>query len=261
MWKAQLRKSVEAKLIPLQGDSLSEADLSTLVFPYSNAEFVAARVEALRKLGVDGLFMTYDEQANVWYPCLLGKGSRGVVVLCSFKGVRAAVKLRRMDSPVNTLKKEAENHLIANKTGVGPRLYSYSDEAIVMEYLEGPTLEKWLSEEPEAEKVKTLLVTVFSKCFKLDKAQLSHNQLSDASTHVIVKKGPEGEIIDFSHSSISRKPNNLPQLASYVINRIARDNSGDSRDKLFKLLRRYKQSYSDEVFRDVVCLLLDIVDG
>lgn len=245
MWKAQLHRCFETHAIGLDEVINSRVDLSPLSFPRVDMQVIRRRLDVLKSMNVDGIYVFYDEKGGV-YPCVVGKGSRGVAVLCQFSGREAVVKIRRLDSPVDSMVGEAEKQLRANEAGVGPKVFAYNDDAILMEYIQGRTLEEFLKEDPDEEIVKKIFYRILVKCFRLDVVLLSHNQLRDASTHVIVKVNGEAEIIDFSHAKVSPFPKNVSQFISYVINRL--EWCGDKR-VLYRLLVEYKRVYSVELLQ------------
>ncbi len=74
---------------------------------------------------------------------VLGKGHASIV--SAFQSTRwgiVAVKSKRIDSRRRTMVKEALRIKEASRAGVAPRVYYYDDDLIVMEYIEGPTLEE-----------------------------------------------------------------------------------------------------------------------
>ena len=105
--------------------------------------------------------------------------------------------------------------LRANAVDVGPKIYSYSKNFIVMELVKGIGIREYILTSD-----KNLLAPVIKdllrQCISLDLAGLDHGELSRADKHVyIVDDQPI--IIDFDSASVTRKPKNLSSILSYLV--------------------------------------------
>lgn len=75
---------------------------------------------------------------------VLGKGCVGIVVLAYTKDRKAALKIRRMDADRSRMQHEAEMLDRANLVHVGPRLLGVSKNFLLMQFVDGHLLPKWL---------------------------------------------------------------------------------------------------------------------
>lgn len=148
----------------------------------------------------------------------LAKGTSFVVLLLTLPdGQKRVVKIEKDDiSASGAASKEARFLEIANKYGVGPRLYHYDpdERVLITEYFEGPFIIDFILEERDAEKIRNVVLRALKKAFVLDEAGISHKELASPKRHIIVtREGPR--IIDFEKCSRSRKPRNLSQLVQF----------------------------------------------
>ena len=76
---------------------------------------------------------------------ILGKGYVGIVVLAKRKSKDVALKIRRLDSQRTEMKNEAKLLKLVNSVNVGPKLFDHSKNFVVMEYLDGEKIGKWIN--------------------------------------------------------------------------------------------------------------------
>ncbi|MCS6770329.1 MAG: hypothetical protein NZ570_07850 [Candidatus Caldarchaeum sp.] len=231
-------------------------DLSILAYPSSESSEVSKRVSTMLKLGVSALAVKLLGD----HPSLLvlGKGVRGVVVLGLIEDVKVAVKLMRTDASVKGMEREASMHSKANGLGVGPKLFSWADEMIVMEYVGGSRLGDLITAW-QRKQLKPVIESALNQAFILDANQLDHGQLSNASDHVIADQTGRTFIIDFSHSSTTRRPANVTSFTSYLLNSLFRERP--VHNLLQPLLRQYKQNLQPSLFLDLKKTILSLAEG
>ncbi|MEM2872383.1 MAG: RIO1 family regulatory kinase/ATPase [Candidatus Caldarchaeum sp.] len=244
---------------PVQFVALDElvqthVDLGVLAYPSASPDQVLERVSGMMELGVSALAVKLAGEKRALH--VVGKGVRGVVVLGLMEGCRVAVKLLRTDASVKSMEREAVMHSKANSVGVGPRLYNWSRIMTVMEYVEGSSLGQLVSATPRNQ-LKSVFEDCLNQAYTLDSHGIDHGQLSNASDHVMVSTSGATYIIDFSHSSVSRKPANLTSIISYLLNVAAKNKAKDQ--PLFSLLKLYKQLYSRALFDQVKSRALHLV--
>ncbi|MEL9991138.1 MAG: RIO1 family regulatory kinase/ATPase [Thermoproteus sp.] len=178
---------------------------------------------------------------------ILGKGTNGIVVFCRSKyGDLYACKIRRGDSQRPHLLDEARYLLAANSVGVGPRLYAYTRDILVMEYVEGAPLERWWRGAAPPER-RSLAADLLRQARALDKIGLSHGELSRLGEHVLVSRGGKAVILDFESARFG-KARNVTQVANML------RQLGLSPP--LEPLRRYSERQDDESFNEVLSSLL-----
>ena len=184
---------------------------------------------------------------------MLGKGCVSIVVVARCKEGEAALKIRRLDANRPSLSQEAELQSLANKVGVGPTLYNYTNNFILMELIKGVNLPDWvknLKGRGTASNLRRVCRDLLVKCWRLDQAHLDHGELSNLSKHVIV--GDRVEIIDFESASTRRSVRNVTSAAQYlfiggpVASKIRRVLNLKNRSDIIEAIRSYKRERGSE---------------
>jgi len=171
------------KYIPVR-EALDHKIGEFLCWPQFNREEAEQRVEQLVTLGVESV-ATGGPHRVLGTP-ILGKGHAGVVLRAIFEGKEVALKARRTDTSRGNMSREAGFLTHVNKWDVGPRLYGFSPDFIVMELLVGPYFGDW---------VKT---HIEDRGAVMDRIRRHY---------IVTKAGPR--VIDFESASLERQPSNL----------------------------------------------------
>ena len=230
------------------------------VYPKGTRAQVKSRIKELKALGVESI--SFQGELQVGTISILGKGYVGIVVLGKLGRKKIAVKIRRSDSPRKNLKKEAQLLQITNRYGVGPKLIDFSKNFLVMEYLEGEKIGKWVSDSKtklRSSQIKTVIKKVLEDCYKLDMIGLDHGELSRMPKHVIV--GKKITIIDFESSSMERRVSNVTSatqaffIGSGISKTVKRVYKIPEKKKIITVLRGYKQDQSRESFESLLNIL------
>lgn len=235
-------------------DRLLEEPYSIILcYPRPSFEELGERVEELKRLGVE--VVVFEGRTSLSGLKVLGKGNVGLVVRALHKGKCVALKVRRVDSRRERMKREAEMLSYANSLGVGPRLISYSKNFIVMELVEGKEVEEWVKNCGRRE-LKVVLPKLLDQCFKLDGGGLDHGELSNPKKHVLIS-GDKSFILDFERASLNRRPSNLTSLVQYFFvggpysDRVRRM-LGVKVDEVIEALRAYKADRSRSPYEKVL---------
>jgi len=230
------------------------------VYPRGTKAQIKSRIKELKSLGVESV--SFQGELKIDTINVLGKGYVGIVVLCKIGKKKVAVKIRRIDSQRKNLKKEAEFLSITNQINVGPKLLGFSKNFLVIEYLDGEKIGKWinkLKEKPNIAQLKKIIKKTLTDCYKLDKIGLDHGELSNITKHVIV--GKKITILDFESSSVNRRVSNVTSAtqAFYIgsgISKIVNPLCKPSRkSKIISVLRKYKTDQTKENFLDLLKVL------
>jgi putative serine/threonine protein kinase len=145
----------------------------------------------------------------------LARGRSGGVWLVEKNGKRFAAKIEhRKSRRMNMVEKEARLLQMANEVNVGPKLMEYNVEAgiIVMEYVDGLPLSKWIDGWKSKDKIKMVLNNLFEQAKRLDDAGLDHGQLGGKLHNILVDRQENVTIIDFEKASYVRKVRNVSKL-------------------------------------------------
>lgn len=235
-----------------------------LCYPRYNSLEAAKRIRELRRLGVKAIEFSGEKQAfNV---PILGKGCVGLVVIAHTKTGRAALKIRRVDADRKGMEHEAEMLTIANSIGVGPKLFGESEDFLLMEYIEGELLPRWIASlkgRGSKKRIRSVLREILEQCLKLDEAGLDHGELSRAPKHIIIDADDKAHIVDFETASLMRRTSNVTSICQFLflgsqLAKTVRRKLGEIQSKaLIAALRDYKLNHTKQNFLRILqtCML------
>ena len=243
-------------------DKLSQEPYSTIIgYPKATKKQIKTRIVELKKLGIRDV--SFQGQTKIGSLNILGKGYVGVVVLSRIKNKLVAVKIRRTDASRINMVKEAKFLKIANKAGVGPLLLAMSKNFIIMEYLDGKKISKWVNElksKRDIKLLKSIMQKILEDCYSLDVIGLDHGELSTISKHVVIGKS-KTTIIDYESASTQRRVSNVTSATQAIcigsgISKIVRKiYRMPSKNKIIKILRSYKQEQNRQNFEKILEIL------
>jgi putative serine/threonine protein kinase len=204
------------------------------------------RLEELEKLGVEAIEFTGATSAHVMQ--VYGKGYVGIVVVAQVAGKRLALKMQRVDSDRESLEREAELLYKANAVGVGPKFLAVTTHFLLMELIDGGSLEAWLQTHTGKAEVKGIVSDILEQCWRLDEISLDHGEISKAPKHLLVKKDGEPCIVDFETASETRNASNVTSVCQYLYQgqseackAIVQAIGERDRDELVAALRKYRK--------------------
>ncbi len=224
-------------------------------YPTFNSEHYSRVLLGMRRLGVEGIESGGPTEVNGIK--VLGKGCVGIVAVARKGQNRVAVKILRADANRTGLSDEATLLAVANAEGVGPLLYDHAESVLMMEYIDGSLLGRWLQRTHAMEEIACVLRSLMEQSRRLDKAGLDHGELADAKKHIIVDGAGKPRIIDFETASLKRTCRNLTSMANYLffkesVSMLTGRAVCIEKEGLRDALRRYKEDPSDERYEDIV---------
>ncbi|MDD3159790.1 MAG: hypothetical protein PHQ98_02385 [Candidatus ainarchaeum sp.] len=120
-------------------------------------------------------------------------------------------------------KREGSMLSLANSVGIGPKIkkIDYENNGVIMEYIKGKEISKFIFEDFEKitkYQLYELIKDLYRQLYKLDKINLSHNQLLGGKNILITKKRKNyfPIIIDFEKSNLKEKTKNIGQIDSFL---------------------------------------------
>jgi putative serine/threonine protein kinase len=158
---------------------------------------------------------------------------------------------------------EAEMLKRANDIGVGPKLLDVTENFLLMEFIEGTHLPKWIETvkgRGAKARIRKVLRDVLEQCWLLDKVGLDHGELSRAPKHIIVGANDILYMVDFETASIDRKVSNVTSICQFLFigSRLAKTikkKLGEVDAKtLIRALKAYKQRQTRENFEEVLVI-------
>ncbi len=250
----------QSEIIPLKR-LLEKKYVEILCYPRYDLKEAEKRLCELEKLGVKALEFAGEKRAFDVY--VLGKGYVGIVVAAYTDAGQAALKIRRVDADRAGMQHEAEMLKRANGVGVGPRLLDVTENFLLMEFIEGTRLPRWietLKGRGTKARIHKVLRDVLEQCWRLDRAGLDHGELSRAPKHIIVGANNTNTpyIVDFETGSINRRVSNVTSICQYLF--IGSQLAKTMKKKLGKVdtktlihaLKAYKQKKTRENFEEVL---------
>jgi putative serine/threonine protein kinase len=225
-----------------------------LTYPKFEEEIYKTRLRELIDLGVG--FITSGGATRVRNTNIIGKGSVGLVIKAKRGRRTLALKIRRVDANRNNMYEEVFLHSAANSIGIGPIIIDYSENFILMEFINGFKIIDLYKKNLKPSKLRKLMVTLLEQCFRMDQIGLDHGQLSNLNNHVIVSRNIP-VIIDFETSSMKRKSNNVTSAVQSLLmsgqfsNKLTRLNNAYDTKVIIRLLKEYKEIKSRDRFEKI----------
>jgi predicted Ser/Thr protein kinase len=231
---------------------------TVLGYPTGDEIVIARRLDRLRHFGIERL--TVHGASRLLDVPVLGYGYCGVVFSALRHGQPVAIKLRRLDCRQPDLHDEARLLQQANSVGIGPRLHAHSDDIVIMDRVDGVPLAAWLTTLRSDDALTRLLHQLLQQGFALDCLGLDHGALRYPGEHVLIDND-HITLIDFSHASDQRRPNNVTSLVQGLLwgTRLAETFQSaldlPPQEELRSVLRAYKQQPDDASFHSLCCAL------
>lgn len=233
---------------------------NVISYPQCMLNELNERLMEMKKLGVKALLFTGEK--NVFNTHVLGKGYVGIVVLAITEKGKAALKIRRTDADRAEMKHEAEMLKIANSIKVGPKLLGFTDNVIMMEFVEGKPFQTWIGtlgnvEEPKI-RLRKVLRNILEQSWRLDKIGLDHGELSQASKHILVSDREKACLLDFETASVMRKVSNVTSVCHYLFMRGKAANIVNKwleeikKEEILGALKAYKKDHTRENFEGIL---------
>ena len=237
--------------------------INLICYPKFNAVNYTTKIKDLFLL--DLKFILLEGNTVLYNNNILGKGCEGLVLKVeNIKNEIMALKIKRTDSCRFSMKNEFDFYKLANMYKIGPRVYSYTFDMLLMEFLEGFSIEQWfLKTKLDSYMIKTVVISILNQCFILDKINLDHGQLNKLYNHIIISPDDlKCTIIDFESASTFRKVSNLTSafqglffkgiISKQIQKFIGYENK---KNEFLKLLKIYKRNISKENFDSIISLI------
>jgi Predicted Ser/Thr protein kinase len=235
----------KSAIVPL-AELAMEPYASVVCYPRATPAEMQVRLEELEKLGVEAIEFFGKTSAHVMQ--VYGKGYVGIVVVAQVHGQRLALKMQRVDSDRESLEREAELLTKANTVEVGPKFLAVTKHFLLMELIDGGSLEDWLQTHTDKAEVRSIVAEILEQCWRLDEISLDHGEISKAPKHLLVKKDGKPCIVDFETASTTRNASNVTSVCQYLYQgnseackAIARSIGERNREALVAALRKYRK--------------------
>jgi predicted Ser/Thr protein kinase len=246
-----------------------DPNLSDLVrvvsYPHLSINGFIKRIEEMQDLGITDII--FEGNTQIGRTSILGKGSVSIVLKVRIGNKIYALKIRRMDANRRTMLREATVHQMVNTIGIGPTLFRFSEDLIIMEFIDGLSVIDWIRQQCLSKnRVLNIVTSILEQCFILDMANINHGELSNLNYHIIVSYSDRVSIIDFESTSLYKKKSNnvtsasqsllISGIVSHYINNIL---NLLSRDNIIEKLRAYKRDQNAANFDSLIQTLSNSV--
>lgn len=230
-----------------------------ICYPKPDEYEKARRIKELQSIDVKNVRLEGPKKIE-GYP-VIGKGCVSIAVLADTTSGLAILKIRRLDANRSDMFHEVQMLKFANTSSLGPKLFSYSKNFIIMEYVVGSLITEWLKNVRtfQLSKIKMVLKDLLTQCYKMDIIHLDHGELSNASKHVIIKNTDwKPIIIDFESASRIRQPNNLTSICQFIFKNkelldiMQLSHNSITSDYANKVLRNHKKKPSKKCFNQIL---------
>ena len=257
--------------LPLETElELTFANCANLIaYPSADESVVEKRINELVSLGVKSI-IPYGKTV-IGKTRIAGKGCVGLVVKArmSQKGENGAdricaLKARRVDADRPSMLAEAALQSKANSAGIGPALVASSENFLVMDFVEGPSILEWAQNgKSRKDTLRSLALSILKQCRELDLAGIDHGELSRLDRHVIISRLGDKTIapviIDFESASTTRKTANVTAAAQAIFvggGLVAKKFGGRlqvrDRSQLIAALKSYKLDKTQDSFEKLL---------
>jgi putative serine/threonine protein kinase len=236
-----------------------------LCYPRYKAQEALKRIKELKRLRIKTVEFAGEKSA--FNLPVLGKGCVGIVVIAHRDISRIALKIRRVDADRKGMSHEAEMLAQANAIGIGPSFIDVSEDFLLMQFIEGMLVAKWVmnlkcTDAPK--RIRGVLREILTQCLRLDQIGLDHGELSHAAKHIIVNAHDTPYLVDFESASTERRASNVTSICQYLflggeLAKTLRSKLGEiNNDVLIDALRKYKREPSDQKFLRIlqICRLV-----
>jgi predicted Ser/Thr protein kinase len=185
----------------------------------------------------------------------IGRGFSSRVFLVSRPdGSKAALKVRRARSKRDSLALEGYILELLMGSYIAPRVFSYGDDYILMEYISGISVGRAFELFKRGAIDDPYLRSAISSTLKalhiLDSLGIDHLEIGDPREHIIFHHGiPYAvKIIDFESATLKPYPSNLPRFIGGFILRKASWIFGVDIEEILEMMRIYKKDHVMRVY-------------
>ena len=215
--------------------------------------------ESLLALGVTDLHYHAKGARGIVYKAKWDINSQEKKFLASkdLRDVAIKMKLDSSTAP-GTLELETRNLRLVNRGGIGPKLYYFSKDFLIMEFVEGIALDKFIEAKgKDSDLVKLALVQLLIQARQLDKMKLNKDEMHRPFANVLVSELEGSKVsvvlLDFERCRNHQTPSNVTQVVSFLMKFGFIDH-----EQGIKAAEEYKKKYGDELFQRIVGLLNEV---
>jgi HemK-related putative methylase len=129
-------------------------------------------------------------------------------------------------------------------TSYVPKIYCNTKECIVMEKINGETIEEFLHQATKKE-IITVFQNILDICYDLDQKGIQKFEMTNPYKHIFISEKLKVTFIDFERSIFSKQPKNTTQFLQYIrrnIPLLQEKNIVIEKNSIEKIAKRYKEN-------------------
>lgn len=241
-----------------------------LCYPVSDNMCCETRVKELMELNIDEIYSFGKLQLdkNIY---VVGKGHAAIVVLAYHRshGV-IGLKIRRVDSKKFSMEWEAYIISRVESTGFAPKLYDFSTNFLVREFIDGFTLEEMFKLlENNRSLILKLVENLLKAALVLDEIEIDLNEISRPMNQVVYLCGDPLKLffIDFESAKLTPRSSNITKLLGFIVNgfiagkKISEILGIDENKKLvlINLAKEYRVEKEKKKRKDLASKIIEII--
>ncbi len=174
------------------------------------------------------------------------KGKRGKIFLIKDNAVKKGLSKH--------IKNEIKWLIILNKSKIGPKLISYTNNSFTYKFVKGKFILDYVKDNGKS-KIKKILVNVLKQCYILDKLKVNKLEMHNPYKHIII--GKKVVMIDFERCYKTEKPKNVSQFSQFLMSNnlhklLIEKGILINKEELIKSVKKYKKSYDKKYFDEII---------
>ncbi|MGM5480338.1 MAG: protein kinase [Nanobdellota archaeon] len=148
---------------------------------------------------------------------LFAEGKRGVVLKGLFENKTCAIKLSHPQSQSqHTLLREAKMLQKVNKLSLGPQLYAFDEEYVIMEYIQGTRIQEFFSTKRKRGDLQKVILLILDQLALLDENNINKQEMTKPYKHIIIGTNLTVTLLDFERARYTMRPANVSQFIEYL---------------------------------------------
>ena len=143
------------------------------------------------------------------------KGKRSIVYVGFLDKKKVVIKKQKKNIAAKEIAKaEAKWLRLLNKHNIGPKLISEGRDYIIMEFISGKPIMKFLKTAKKHD-IEKVISKILNQCIVLDSLKITKKEMHKPLKHIIIYKNSP-KFIDFERAKFSQKPKNLTQFCQFL---------------------------------------------
>lgn len=181
---------------------------------------------------------------NVKY---FSKGKRGLLYIGDYNNKKVAIKIKNPKSKaISRISNEANFLKLLNKKDIGPRLFFYHEDYIILEYIDGFLIIGYFKKSSK-ENILRIIRKIMEQLYLMDELKINKEEMSHPQKHILIDKNNKPILIDFERCRKTIKPSNVTQFCDFlssnnVLKILNNKKIEIDKNKIIELSKKYKKN-------------------